>query len=264
MNIFIHAQKALIESSIHKKIELVANLYTSISSIDFVVPTWDTSLSRQPGRPSKPELVLAKLLPKRSVATLQGRAALMHSIAHIEFNAINLALDALCRFKGLPDEYYLDWLCVAYEESQHFLLCEQYLITHGFNYGDFNAHNGLWEMAQKTAHCPLVRMALVPRILEARGLDVTPMIIEKFNKVHDLKAKEILTLIEEEEVKHVKIGNKWYKFLCSQQNLNPLTTFRDLILKYAKNYIKLPLATTRRMEAGFNTAELNMLKQLAT
>lgn len=213
-----------------------------------------------PGRPEKPEMVSALAVEKRKLSTPAGRAALIHSLAHIEFNAINLALDAIYRFRDLPPEFYGDWLKVADEEAQHFTLLRNYLHSQGYDYGDFTAHNGLWEMAVMTAHDPMVRMALVPRVLEARGLDVLPGIMHKFNSAGAHEVTEILEVILRDEIGHVAIGNRWYKFLCNQRGLEPLATFRSLLLEYNAPRLRGPLHTSARLAAGFSEAEMKMLE----
>jgi len=213
-----------------------------------------------PGRPAKPEMVSALAVDKRKLSTPEGRAALMHSLAHIEFNAINLALDAVYRFRDLPSEYYGDWLKVAAEEASHFILLRNHLRTLGYDYGTFTAHNGLWEMAVVTAHDPLVRMALVPRVLEARGLDVLPGIMHKLASSGAHDAVEIMQTILKDEIGHVAIGNRWYKYLCEQRGLEPLATFRTLLREYNAPKLRGPLHTTARLAAGFTEAEMKMLE----
>jgi len=214
-----------------------------------------------PGRPAKPEMVSALDVDKRKLSTAEGRAALIHSLAHIEFNAINLALDAIYRFRDLPLAFYGDWLRVAAEEATHFTLLRNYLRTQGYDYGDFTAHNGLWEMAIVTAHDPMVRMALVPRVLEARGLDVLPGIMHKFSSAGAHEVVEILKVILQDEVGHVAIGNRWYAFFCQQRDLEPLATFRTLLREYNAPRLRGPLHTTARLAAGFTEAEMKMLEE---
>ena len=214
-----------------------------------------------PGRPEKPEMVSALAVEKRKLSTPEGRAALIHSLAHIEFNAVNLALDAIFRFRDLPQEFYGDWLRVAAEEASHFTLLRDYLRTQGYDYGDFNAHNGLWEMAVVTAHDPLVRMALVPRVLEARGLDVLPGIMHKLASSGAQVVVSILETILHDEIGHVAIGNRWYGYLCKQRNLEPLSTFRTLLREYNAPRLRGPLHTKARLAAGFTEAEMKMLEE---
>jgi len=212
-----------------------------------------------PGRPAKPELVNARDVPRRNFSSLKGRLTLVHAIAHIEFNAINLALDAVYRFQAMPDQYYSDWCRVSAEEAQHFTLLSDYLAEHGMVYGDLSAHNGLWEMAVKTDFDVLVRMALVPRVLEARGLDVTPTMIEKLACTGDQALITILKKIFDEEIGHVKIGTYWYQSLCTERSLEPETTFLHLIKKYMEGAKFGPFETQARIDAGFSQRELQSL-----
>ena len=215
-----------------------------------------------PGRPSLPKLVAPRALPKRAANTDEGKAALVHAICHIEFNAINLALDAVYRFRDLPDTYYMDWLQVAVEEAYHFSLLAGHLASLGYRYGDFDAHNGLWEMALETDYDVLVRMALVPRVMEARGLDVTPSIMAKLQKAGDNSAVEILGIIQRDEVGHVEIGTKWYRYFCEMRGLSPLETFIELVDRHMKGQLRGPFDIARRRQAGFSDEELTYLNQI--
>ena len=212
-----------------------------------------------PGRPLKPELVLPKLVPKRRMDTPEGRAGLLHSLAHIEFNAMNLALDAIWRFPNMPKEYYEDWLKVAKEEAYHFSLVNDHLHSLGFAYGDFPAHNSLWEMVERTTDSVIARMALVPRTMEARGLDAVPMIRDRFKQIKETRAVEILEIILHDEIGHVLIGNRWFNFLCAKDNLSPIATYRELAGKYRAPVLKGPFNIEARKQAGFTTEELNLL-----
>ncbi len=213
-----------------------------------------------PGRPAKPRLVNPRQVPRRSLASESGREVLLHSFAHIEFNAINLALDAAYRFRQMPDQYIGDWLQVAAEEARHFSLISAYLQDLGSHYGAYDAHNGLWDMVCKTRHDVLHRMALVPRVMEARGLDVTPGMIEKFKQIDDQRAVDILQVIYREEVGHVAIGNRWYHYCCDQRELNPQQTFQQLIDQYFAGKLRGPFNWPARLEAGFVEAELSALE----
>ncbi|WP_205700943.1 ferritin-like domain-containing protein [Jeongeupia sp. USM3] len=215
-----------------------------------------------PGRPLRPELVAPSALVNRDVASDEGRAALLHAIAHIEFNAINLALDAIYRFAGMPDAYYLDWLRVAREESLHFTLLSEHLGALGYAYGDFPAHNGLWEMAVKTDDDVMARMALVPRILEARGLDVTPGIREKLKQSGDHRACEILDVILRDEIGHVQIGNRWFHWCCAERGLDPVPTFVRLLRDYDAVMPRGRLNYPARRAAGFSDEELALIESL--
>ncbi|MDH5446544.1 MAG: ferritin-like domain-containing protein [Gammaproteobacteria bacterium] len=212
-----------------------------------------------PGRPDRPELVSPRHLPRRNMHSTEGLAALIHSLCHIEFNAINLAWDAVYRFQQMPTDYYTDWIRVAVEEAYHFSLLRDHLISLGYDYGDFVAHNGLWEMAVKTDFDPMVRMALVPRVLEARGLDVTPGIMAKLEEVGDQAAVEILKIIHRDEIGHVEIGSRWFHHLCQQRDLEPTKTFEQLINQYMKGKLKGPFDKPVRRKAGFTEAELEYL-----
>ena len=212
-----------------------------------------------PGRPQKPALVPPKDLEKRSMRNLEGRAALIHALAHIEFNAINLALDAVWRFAGMPATYYRDWLKVAAEEAYHFSLLSAHLQTFGFTYGSFNAHNSLWEMVERTKSDVLARMALVPRTMEARGLDASPALRNKLSQVGDMAAAEILDIILRDEIGHVAIGNVWFNWLCEERKLEPIATFETLCVDYSAPKLKPPFNLEARREAGFSEDELALL-----
>jgi uncharacterized ferritin-like protein (DUF455 family) len=215
-----------------------------------------------PGRPARPRLVAPAALPRRSMASADGRAALLHAIAHIEFNAINLALDAVWRFDDMPASFYADWIGVAADEARHFAMLQSLLRARGCDYGDFDAHDGLWEMAQRTRGDVLDRMALVPRVLEARGLDATPPIQAKLRQAGDAEAVDVLAVILDEEVGHVALGNHWFAWLCELRGLDPGETFADCLRRYRP-------ATTRsmnraaRLAAGFSEAELQALERRA-
>lgn len=212
-----------------------------------------------PGRPLRPELVPPLQVGRRSMATPEGRAMLVHALAHIEFNAINLALDALWRFDGMPDRYYLDWLRVADEEALHFTMLSAHLATLGYAYGDFPGHDSLWEMVAKTSDDVLARMALVPRTLEARGLDAIPPLRKKIAQAGDLAAALILDRLLVDEVGHVEIGNRWYFSLCRQRGLEPLATYDALTARYKAPVLKGPFNIEGRRQAGFTEAELQRL-----
>jgi uncharacterized ferritin-like protein (DUF455 family) len=211
------------------------------------------------GRPDKPVLVPPKEVPQRSPATPEGRARLLHAIAHIEFSAINLALDHAARFRGLPRQYYADWIGVAAEEAEHFVLLRARLRTLGHDYGDFPAHAGLWEMAEKTAHDPLARMALVPRLLEARGLDATPPIQAKLAACGDLESAAVLDVILRDEIGHVGLGDTWFRYLCAQRQVEPEATYRHLLALYKAPRLQAPLNEAARRQAGFSAGELASL-----
>ena len=225
-----------------------------------------------PGRPAAPRLIPPGEVPQRSPFTVEGHAALIHAICHIEFNAINLALDAVWRFPDMPEAFYRDWLRVAAEEAEHFMLLRTHLQAlprpgqaTGWDYGDFDAHDGLWLMCEKTADDIVARMALVPRTLEARGLDATPLIQAKLRKVGTptaLDAIALLDIILRDEVGHVAIGNHWYRWLCDRHGLEPVAHYRQLARHYSAPRLKPPFNDEARRRAGFTTAELDYLQQI--
>jgi uncharacterized ferritin-like protein (DUF455 family) len=230
-------------------------------------PVWrvlsEDCIEPQPmGRPLRPVLRPPKEVPSRKPSTPEGLAALIHSVCHIEFNAINLALDAGWRFADMPERYYLDWAKVAYEESLHFEMLSTLLLQMGYTYGDFDAHEGLWQMCERTQDDLLARMALVPRTLEARGLDATPLIQEKLRTLrgpledHAKKALDILDIILRDEITHVQIGNHWYLWLCAQAQLDPQACYAELTLKHRAPKIRPPFNEEARRLAGFNEADL--------
>lgn len=243
---------ALVEADPPRKCERVAAL-----SVDAEPESSVLDWARVPGRPRQPQLVHPRQVPRRGLGSVEGRAALAHAVAHIEFNAINLALDAACRFSGMPLAFYADWISVAQDEARHFQLMAARLNELGFQYGDFPAHNGLWEAAQKTAHDVMVRMALVPRVLEARGLDVTPGMIARLAEVGDQATVAVLEVILREEVRHVAIGSHWFATLCAERALPPAQTFRQLLRDY-NMALRPPLNQEARMRAGFERSELLM------
>ena len=212
-----------------------------------------------PGRPNRPPLVPVQQVPRRSPHTVAGRAALLHAICHIEFNAINLALDAVWRFTGMPIDYYGDWLLVASEEALHFSLLREHLRSLGHDYGDFDAHDGLWTMTARTADDIVARMALVPRTLEARGLDATPPIQAKLRRAGDERAVAILDIILRDEIGHVAIGNHWYAWLCAQGGLEPVQAYAGFALKYQAPRLHGPFNLDARRAAGFSNEELALL-----
>jgi uncharacterized ferritin-like protein (DUF455 family) len=212
-----------------------------------------------PGRPPRPRLVPAAAVPRRPVGSMTGRIALLHALAHIEFNAVNLALDAVWRFAGLPADYYADWLRVADEEALHYSLLTQRLAALGAAYGDCDAHDGLWEMARKTAHDVLARMALVPRTLEARGLDASPAIRARLAAVGDAESAAVLDVILRDEIGHVAIGNRWFRHLCAQRRLDPVAAYRRLAVQHDAPRLRGPFNLPARRAAGFDEAELAAL-----
>jgi uncharacterized ferritin-like protein (DUF455 family) len=216
-----------------------------------------------PGRPAQPVLVPPQSLTQRAVGSAEGRAALLHALAHIEFNAIGLALDHLWRFAGLPEAYYRDWLRVAVEESSHFALLRSRLQDAGRDYGDFPAHDGLWEMARRTADDPLARMALVPRTLEARGLDASPSVRAKFIAIGDAESAQVIDVILRDEIGHVAVGNLWFRFLCRWRGVDPLAAYREAAQRCRAPRLRGPLNVAARLQAGFTAEEIDLLQDSA-
>ena len=227
-------------------------------------PTFDADPSCAPLRGSYSPLCVVRpeALGKRNPGDIAGRAALLHAIAHIEYCAIDLALDHALRFPGMPPRYYIDWIEVACEEASHFQLLADRLAELGFVYGDFPVHAGLWEMAEKTAGDVLARMAMVPRLLEARGLDATPVIQRKLAAAGDAASVAVLELILRDELGHVCLGDHWYRVLCAERGLEPEATFRGLIEHYRGPWPQSPLNREARRAAGFSDVELDDLTRL--
>jgi uncharacterized ferritin-like protein (DUF455 family) len=236
----------------------------AVRALDVAAGPVDTQVLLQPrqvlpGRPIKPRLVHPSSLPRRSAHSPAGRAALLHAVAHIEFNAINLALDAAWRFAGMPEAFYRDWLRVAAEEAYHFTLVAGHLATLGHVYGDFDAHDGLWAMTERTAADPTARMALVPRTLEARGLDATPPMQAQLRKAGDETAVAILEVILRDEIGHVAVGNHWYRWLCARDGLDPLTHYARLAAEHRAPILRPPFNRVARRAAGFSEDEIAAL-----
>jgi len=262
-NLYRAAELCLSCTEVDHKLELARRLHDDLQA-GRLSRNGDASpaVSLDAGRPARPELVAPARLAHRRIGTPQGQAALVHAVAHIEFNAINLACDAVYRFRDLPDAYYADWALVASEEAYHFSLLQGRLAELGYAYGDFPAHNGLWEMAVKTAGDPMLRMALVPRVMEARGLDVTPGMMERFGSVGDRQTVAILEIILRDEIGHVEAGSRWFRHLCGQRGLEPEATYFALLEAHFAGGIHCPLHKPARREAGFTESELGRLEAL--
>ncbi len=262
LNPWEQARAALAEPDPVGKCQRVADLWRRVSE-----GRWQPEDPGEPGllpcgRPGRPLMVPPGRLPRRSLGSLEGRQALIHAVAHIEFNAINLGLDAALRFPGMPADYYRDWLSVAADEARHFGMLNDRLAELGLAYGDLPAHNGLWDMAERTAHDPLIRMALVPRVLEARGLDVTPGMIDKLSQVGDDQTVALLKIILMEEEGHVAIGSRWFRYLCDQRGVEPEACFRQLLEDYFSGKLRGPFNLEARRRAGFSQIEIDRLAAL--
>lgn len=214
--------------------------------------------------PLRPPRVDPRDLPRRGLDTQAGRVAFLHAVAHIEFTAIHLAFDIAYRFREMPDDFRRDWAGVAVEEASHFrLLCAR-LRELGADYGHLPVHRGLWELAEDTADDVLDRLALVPRFMEARGLDVTPGMIARLEPLNDVASIEILRTILREEIGHVALGTRWFREVCARRGLDPEQTYFPLVQKYVRGTVRGPFNREARLAAGFSPAELKRLESLAT
>ncbi len=214
-----------------------------------------------PCRPDRPALVSVLKVQKRSAHTVEGRAALIHSLAHIELNAIDLGLDIVWRFPAMPKQFYIDWAIVAQEEAKHFTLLADHLSSLGHQYGDFPAHTGLWDMAERTKGDLLARLALVPRTLEARGLDASPPVRDKLLSAGDKRGADILSIILQDEIGHVATGNRWYRWICNQRGLDPIATYKAMAEQYVAPKLRGPFNLEARRAAGFDEVELAALSK---
>lgn len=246
---------------VDEKIRLVDSLYADWQGGRLTIEPVELEDLAEAGCPERPRLVHPRRLKKRSLATDEGRLALIHAVTHIEFNAINLACDAVFRFREMPQSYYGDWLRVAREEAAHFTLLRGRLQASGRDYGDFPAHTGLWDMARRTAHDVLARMAMVPRMLEARGLDVTPGMMRRLEKAGDRETAAALAVILRDEVGHVRLGSRWFRSVCEQRGLDPEETYFGMIDRYLSGEVICPLHRSARIEAGFSEQEIKRLER---
>jgi uncharacterized ferritin-like protein (DUF455 family) len=208
----------------------------------------------RPARPERPELKLPRDMPKRGRGgSAQNRIALLHALAHIELNAIDLAWDIVCRFPdaGLPAAFIDDWVRVADDEARHFGMLETRLNTLGASYGDLPAHDGLWQAAVDTAHDLAARLAVVPMVLEARGLDVTPDAIRRLRAFGDPESADLLQVIHDDEIAHVAAGRRWFVELCQRREVDPVTLWQDLVRRHFRGGLKRPFNLDSRNRAGF-------------
>jgi len=262
-NLRLLAYQALIEIEPLSKKALVEHIVSCVIREQFFIQ--DPSIhqiqeSLIPGRPPEPQLVNPLSVKKRSMNTNEGRAIAIHALAHIEFNAVNLALDAVWRFSNMPEQYYLDWIKVAGEEAKHFFMLRNHLNSLEYDYGNFPAHDSLWEMVEKTKGDILARMALVPRTMEARGLDAVPLIRARFLQAKDAEMVEILDVILRDEIGHVEIGNRWFNFLCKEREVDPIIIFNSLSQQYNAPHLRGPFNIEARKKAGFTDAEIDFLQ----
>jgi len=261
-NVFEFAEACLHNSPIDEKLALTHQARHALENgeLSFISDQPVMSIAKVKF-PDKPILLAPRDMPKRKLGTVEGVAAFFHAIAHVEFVAIYLAWDMLYRFRGMPDQFYQDWLRIADEEAQHFALIRTHLLAMHVAYGDLPAHSGLWDHAKDTADDLLARLAMVPRCMEARGLDVTPAIIAKFRQLGDDSSVALLNRILTDEVGHVERGSYWFKFVCEQQGFEHEFKYRQLIRQYYQGgKPKGPFNREMRIIAGFSNAELDWLE----
>jgi len=263
-NLFEIAESCLYTASVEAKLEATGRAARIFRQEAFSLD------ARSPPRPASevcfpehPPLVDPRHLPRRKLTTAAGKIAFLHAIAHIEFTAIQLAWDMVYRFRGMPPAFYEDWLEVAIEEAFHFSLVRGRLKDFGADYGQFPAHRGLWELAEETAHDVKARLALVPRVMEARGLDVTPAMIAKLDAMGDDATADILGIILREEVGHVARGTRWFRYVCDEQGVDPVTEYFGLVERHLRGAVRGPFNTELRREAGFSDLELKRLEAMA-
>ena len=260
MSLHALAGLALRTAEVDDKLALVDELAAGGHEIDDAEPVLDPT---ERGAPDRPRLVAPRQLRSRGYGTVDGRIAAIHAVAHIEANAVDLAVDAVHRFRGMPRAFYDDWVRVAAEEALHLRLLRGRLADHGVAYGDLPAHGGLWDACVRTADDPLRRMALVPRVLEARGLDVNPPMIERFAAAGDHRTAAVLGRILDDEVGHVAVGDRWFRHLCADRGLGAEATFAS-ILTEAGVTVRPPLNVEARLAAGFSRPELDRLAEAAS
>ncbi len=252
-------ETALLTTDIADKTQQVNRLYEAVKNQQLLIEGDEVKPIHQPPLPDGVKLDTLSNMQRRGLGSKQGHQAMLHAIAHIEYNAINLALDAVYRFREMPYQYYEDWLRIAYEEAYHFSLIANRLAELDCQYGDFPVHAGLWAMCVDTEHDVLIRMALVPRVMEARGLDVTPKIQKKLQSIGDKASVELLNIIYQDEIGHVAIGSHWFKYCCQERGLNVYQTFRKLLKTYLKNGMNTEFNQEARLQAGFDDMELALL-----
>ena len=242
---------------------LAAHPYEKVRSARSAARAWrrgllahrfDTAMPGRPARPPRPELVPPNLMPKRGRGgSERGRIAMLHALAHIELGAIDLAFDMAGRFgAAFPRAFVDDWLGVGADEAIHFALLDRRLRSLGSNYGALPAHDGLWQAAEETAHDVLARLALVPMVLEARGLDVTPATVERFEAGGDRRSAAILRRIYRDEIRHVAVGTKWFRSACESREIDVVSHWQRLVRAHFSGGLKPPFNDSARDEAGLS------------
>lgn len=259
MNLYARARAALVEADVDAKLAASERLWADWQAglVD-LAPYPEASAVTEAGRPARPQLLPPKAMPRRELNGPGGHAALIHALCHIEFTAVNLALDAAYRFQGLPPAYYADWLRVAAEEVLHFRLLRDHLRGLGHAYGDLPAHGGLWETALHTAHDPLARMAVIPRYFEARGLDATPGVQAKLRGYGDVAGAAILDVVLRDEIGHVAAGDRWFRHLCRERGLEPGAEWHRQLAAARLPVPRGPFNAEARAQAGFPVGEMGL------
>ncbi|MDD4914019.1 MAG: ferritin-like domain-containing protein [Methylococcales bacterium] len=260
-NLFSFAEQCLFEADIEQKLaitrqagQLLVEKNLSFQDAGQILPIARTLF------PARPQLRMPRDMPRRRLDSAAGKAAFFHALAHIEFVAIYLAWDILYRFRGLPEDFYRDWLRIAAEEAEHFSLIRRHLLRFGVDYGDLPAHAGLWSHAEDTAIDVLARLAIVPRCMEARGLDVTPGMMDRLRRADDQAGVDILARIYQDEIGHVERGSYWFNYLARQRGLEPEQKYKELILEFYQGKPKGPFNREMRIIAGFSNNEIDWLE----
>jgi len=263
-DVFLGIERALESASVEETIQLTRQVFKQLENAPSFTDTTDRRVKsiEHVSFPAKPIWINPRDLPRRRLGSDAGKRSFIHSIAHIEFNAIKLALDIAYRFKGLPAQFYRDWVYVANDECKHFELLNNHLAKYDCVYGDLPSHDGLWSMAVKTENDILARLSLVPRYLEARGLDVTPFMLDKLKAQKDTASAAILEIILEDEVGHVAFGTTWLDFVCEQFSVERENVYFENINHFMKGQILGPFNRSLRLRAGFSEAELTELERL--
>jgi len=259
MSALERAQAVLLAQTPDAKVHAARELALAWES-NKTVSTLKRGLGDRPNRPDKPEMVDPRTIPRKGLGKVEGRIALLHAVAHIEFNAIDLAADMICRFSTddliknhMKEEFVSDWILVCADEARHFELVNTRLLQLGSFYGDQPAHDGLWEAALSTRHDVTARLAIAPMVLEARGLDVTPAMIKKLKQVKDVKSADILQIIYDDEIGHVAIGTKWFNAICKNLGRQPEAAFHALVKTHFSGKLKPPFNTEGRALAGLTS-----------
>jgi uncharacterized ferritin-like protein (DUF455 family) len=259
-NLYHHARNCFLLAEPDEKLALTREVVSNWKARKLTWQDGDSpELLNEPGRLNKPEIVAQKDLPRRRMGSIEGKASMIHALAHIELTAVNLSWDAIYRYRDMPREYYDDWVISAGEEATHFLALRQQLRALGFDYGDFPAHEELWKMAITTADDVMHRMGIVHRVFEGRALDVVPRTMKKFEAAGDKAMVDVLTMIANEEVGHVSAATRWFRYRCKQEQLEPDATFFRLIRRYMPAPLKGPFNRDARLQAGFSDNEVNTL-----